>query len=184
LRSSESEAICGFQTRATVENSKGDAMIDMMQGLEALEDALRNNLIPTSKVESGRIHPDLTVVFDNPQGHLRISYAFVADRRVRAYAIFMITEPIDGVPCFQLGYAVRPEFRGQGLGSDIVRKGIDEIYGGLKGSMPVFYIEAVVDRENFVSQRIAERFVSDEALKITDSYSGEPAFGYLRRMEA
>lgn len=159
-------------------------MIDMMQGLEALDDAIRSNLIPLNKVESGRMFPELTVVFDEPDGYLRISYAFIKGRQVRAYAMFLSTEPMDGVPCFQLGYAVRPEYRGHGLGSEIVRKAIEELYSGLKGSMPAFYIEAVVDRNNFVSQRIAEKHLSEDAIEVSDGYSGEPAIAYIRFMEA
>jgi hypothetical protein len=95
-----------------------------------------------------------------------------------------VTEPVEGVPCFQLGYAVLDSARNAGLGSAIVAKSIEEISDGFKATpLKKFYVEAVVGRDNLPSNKIAAKVLAGKATEITDVFSGEPALRYLRLVE-
>ena len=54
---------------------------------------------------------DLFVHADQRQGEMRLTYARVQRKNVTALAIGVLTEPIEGIPCFQLGVAVPEAYR-------------------------------------------------------------------------
>jgi hypothetical protein len=51
-----------------------------------------------------------------------------------------------------------------------------------RGSIPEFYIEAIVGADNVASRKIAEQVISAEPEAITEGKSGQPAFKYMRRV--
>ena len=44
-------------------------------------------------------------------------------------------------------------------------------------------MEAIVGADNKASQRVAEQFISETPVAMTDQISGLPAFQYVRRIE-
>jgi hypothetical protein len=122
------------------------AITNPMDGLVSLQGALRNGDVQFQRCE---LHPDLRVLLDSPTGEFRLTYALVTDNRVQATVVFAQAEPIGGVPCFGIGYAVAEQFRGNGLATSTVRKAIEELRHGLsRTGARRYYIEAIVATTN------------------------------------
>jgi hypothetical protein len=152
-----------------------DAMISFQQGLAAGE-------IPLQK---GALDPDIFVHLDRPNGLTRFTYVRLNHQTVVALVMFVITDPLDGIPCFQIGYAVPEAYRGQGYAKSIVKAGIAELKNGLSRAHPAgapFYVEAVVGIDNEASKRVAEATISTTPDAVTDSVSGLPALHYVRKV--
>lgn len=157
------------------------SMTDPMNALVELQRALDRRTVRPQPCE---IHKDISVIFDQPNGTPRYTYAKVNNGKVQSIAVFALTEPVEGIPCFQMGWATVESVRGQGLATDTTTKGIDEIRNGLKKhGAGKFYIEAIVSDSNQHSNKIAKKLLSDSPVKCTDSFSGEPAVQYLRMVK-
>src|SRR5690349_2376816 len=103
-------------------------MTDPMNALLQLQLALDKRIV---NVHRGDIHTDISVIADQPNGVPRYTYAKIADGKVHCVSLFALTEPIDGIPCFQMGWATLESLRRRGLATDITTKGIDELRNGL-----------------------------------------------------
>lgn len=137
-----------------------------------------------NEMSPGVIHSEISVIFDAPQGVSRFSYAKIVNGQVEALSIFALVDPLEGIPCFNLGYAVPEILRNKGLGTEIVSKGIRELRAGLaKNGLKQFYLEAVIGLTNLPSQKIAKKVISPNREEIIDSISKEPAFVYRRLIE-
>jgi hypothetical protein len=158
------------------------AMTDPMAALNSLQRALDNKLV---FFQRGKLHRDLQVLLDEPApGKTRFTYASISNGKVMAIAIFALADPVGGVPCFQLGYAVLESARNGGLGAAIVAKSIEEISNGFKATpLKKFYVEAVVGISNVPSNKIAAKTLAATPTDCTDAFSGEPALQYLRLVE-
>jgi hypothetical protein len=156
-------------------------MTNPMDALVSLQSALDEDRVTMRACD---IHPDMKVLLDHPMGELRLTYASVAGGIVQSIAVFVTAEPVNGVPCFALGYAVIEAMRGRGLAKDIVVKAMAEMQKGLKrNGMREFYVEAVVGTSNIASNRLANRLLSDSPKLGTDATSGEPIFQYLKLLK-
>lgn len=148
---------------------------DPMNALVSLQQHVRRGM----ETNPGEVHPKLRVVFDQPAGTPRFTYAKIELGRVKALSVFVFHEPIDGIRCFNIGYAVPENYAGRGWATEIVEQGIDELRNGLgRGGVKEFYIEAVVATSNLASQRVAEKCFKTPPVQVTDSESGEPALQY------
>jgi hypothetical protein len=157
------------------------AIVNPMDGLISLQAALRRGEVKLNRCE---LHPDLQVLIDSPRGEPRITYALAFHGRVRATAVFGPTEPVNGVPCFNVGWAVAEALRGKGLATSTVAKAIEELeYNMKKRGGSRFYIEAIVATSNEPSNRLARKLISPEPSEGTDEHSGEPIQQYLRLIE-
>lgn len=156
-------------------------MTDPTNTLVALQEAINMRAF---QMERGRIHNDIAVYLDAPtQGTQRITYAKVTNMgEVKAIAVFVNTEPHDGLPCFQIGYAVAARFYRQGFGTEIVRKSIAEMVNGFRDVMPSFFVEAIVGLDNSASLKIAGKQISRTPIEVSDEVSGQPAMQFLRRI--
>ncbi len=156
-------------------------MTDPMNALRELQKALDNNWVQLTPCN---IYKEIYVIADKPNGVVRFTYALIKNGRVCAVSLFALTDPIEGLPCFNVGYAVLEEMRGKGIGSDILRKGIEEIHQGFyRNGHKEFYIEAVVGLDNHPSNSIAKKLISDTPTRGKDHFSGEEAFQYLRKLQ-
>jgi RimJ/RimL family protein N-acetyltransferase len=108
----------------------------------------------------------------------------LAGHTVVALVQFIPCDPIEGEPCFNVGWAVAEAYRGQGKAHGAVSAAIKEMQNGFnRAGMNAFWVEAVVGEDNIASQRLAEKVLSGPAKKATDSYSGDPIVQYLRRID-
>ena len=78
-------------------------MTDPMDALVDFRRAIAQREIP---VQPADFHPDIFLHVDQPAGAPKYTYALVEGGEVTAVALLALTEPIEGVPTFQLGYAV------------------------------------------------------------------------------
>jgi hypothetical protein len=152
-------------------------MTNPHDALISYQQAIQNSLISPSTCQ---LHKDLSIFHDDANGTPRLTYALVKDGIVKAIVIYIVSEPIDGLPCFGIGYAVAEKFRKQGLAKLIIEKTIAEMQLGFKTHMPKFYIEAIVGESNTPSRKLANSFISSSPTAITDQFSGLPAFQYVR----
>lgn len=156
-------------------------MTDPLTALKSFQDALANDVL---SLQPGIIDRELFVHLDHPNGLTRLTYVRLDCRTVTALAMFVQVDPLEGIPCFQIGYAVPERYRAQARAKDIVAAAIAELKRGLTGNgVPAFYIEAVVGTDNEPSKRVASAAISTSPVQITDDVSGLPAFHYVRKVE-
>lgn len=153
------------------------AMTDPLQALVSLQAAIRKGMA-TQAAEKYR---SVRVLVEEIDGRVRCTYARIEHGRVKALAMFVSVDQIDGVACFQIGYAVPEAYRGRGWATEILHQGLDELTHGLvRHGAKQFYVEAVVGISNVASIRVATKFLSDSRVPTTDSVSGEPALAFTR----
>jgi RimJ/RimL family protein N-acetyltransferase len=154
-------------------------MADPMIALISLQQAVTTG-DPTVTPQS--LGEDYVMFYDEPNGGKRFSYAKVVNREVQALSIFGLTDPIEGVPCFSVGYAVSERHRGQGLAVEAVRKGIKEMRMGFeRTAIDKFYVEAVIDELNVHSIKTAELLFSCPGVATKDHYTKTPAL-YFKKL--
>ena len=100
-----------------------------------------------------------------------------------ALVVFALCEPIEGTPCFNIGYAVPEAYRNQGRAKEAISAAISEMQHGFGRLGHLFYVEAIVGADNKPSQRVAEQVIAETPVASTDQISGLPAFQYVRRIE-
>jgi hypothetical protein len=157
------------------------AITDPHNALLSFQKAL---LSGTIKPKRCKVRRELYYLRDKPTPDtLRMTYAMVAGRQVKALAIFMENEPYEGKRCFGIGYAVAVHHRGQGLAKAVVEASLEEFAMMLRKDLvvPGFFVEAIVDVNNAPSNRVAEQLFS-EPTSTRESESGLPAFHYIKRM--
>ena len=156
-------------------------MTDPMNALTQLQIALDNGVVLLTPCE---IHKELGVIADKPNGTPRFTYALIKNGKVQAVSLFALAQPIEGIPCFNIGYAVIEKERGKGIATQLVKKGIDELQNGFKrNGIAEFYIEAVVSVSNEPSNKLAEKLISDSPASGTDCFSGEACLQYVRKVK-
>ncbi|NAO30063.1 N-acetyltransferase [Pseudomonas syringae pv. dysoxyli] len=155
-------------------------MTDPFQALVSLQAEISKGM-PTHPTEK---YPSVRVVLDERNGRVRYTYARTDHGRVKAMAMFVSVEQIDGIRCFQAGYAVPEAYQGRGWAIQIFEQGLDELSNGLaRHGVEKFYVEAVVGTSNLASIGVAKRVLSTEPVSTVDSVSGEPAFAFTRLVE-
>jgi hypothetical protein len=135
-------------------------------------------------LQPGVIDREVLLHVDSPTGSPRFTYVRLYGRTVTALVMFATVQRLEGLPCFQLGYAVPERYRGQGRAKEIVRAATAELQNGLgRAGISAFYIEAVVGTDNEPSMRVAAATISTASVSITDDFSGLPALYYVRKIE-
>ena len=156
-------------------------MTDPMNALRKLQAALDAGAVV---LQPCVIHKELRFIHDQPNGMQRFTCALLKGEHVSAISVFVLIQPLNGLHCLQVGYAVREKDRNHGLGYKILAQGIDELTHGLSQTpMKEFYLEAVVSTSNGASNKIAQRLLSESRAEIVDSVSGDAAFQYLKRVQ-
>lgn len=155
-------------------------MTDPTDSLKGLQKALNDGEL---SLQSGELDPKLSVLADRPLGKMRMSYARIENGIVTALAVFVLTESVEGLPCFQLGIAVPDALRRQGRAKTIVEAALAEMKNGFcRNGIPAFYVEAIVGTDNVAYQHVATATLSTTPLSVTDQFSGLPALQYLRKI--
>lgn len=164
---------------------EGNAMPSMTDPMDALIDFRRTYARREIRVQPVDFHSDIFVHVDQPAGVPRYTYALVEGGEVTAVALLALTEPIEGAPAFQLGYAVIKWHRGCGRAQQIAMAAIDEICRGLRrNGIPTLYFEAVVDRKNLASLHIAEKVIGGPRTECLYHNSGVPAIQFQRLFDS
>jgi RimJ/RimL family protein N-acetyltransferase len=155
-------------------------MTDPSDALESFQQALRDGGI---QLQRGDIDPELFVHLDRQNGKARFTYFRLQRQRVTALVMVLICDPIEGTPCFQIGYAVPEEYRSEGRAKNAVGAAFAELKHGLaRNKISAFYVEAIVGADNEASKRVAAATISTTPVEVTDCVSGLPAYQYIRKI--
>jgi len=130
-------------------------MADPMIALREIQQALNDRIsFDHRKLSDGYIQMSK----DFPNGGKTYSYAKIIDGEIQTLAIFGLEDPIDGVECWNVGYAVKENHRGRRLAVEAVNKGIEDLKMKFrKTNLKNFYVEAVIDLTNKHSINTAEK---------------------------
>ena len=151
-------------------------MTDPMNALRSFQEEF---LLHEPQLKRTRLDPNLYVHIDTPNAEIRVTFMRIEGKTVTALVSFCEGEPIDGMHCYNIGYAVAEAYRNQGRAKEIVSAAIAELLQGGEA----FCVNAIVAADNVASQRVATQVISDTPDPITEQVSGLPAFRYFRRIE-
>lgn len=165
-------------------------MTDPMDALTGLQEALDAGRVGLQEFQVCALHPEVRVYHDTPApGEMRLTYAVFEpapaivlhpNPRVRAVALFVRADDLEGLPVFQAGIAVAEHARSQGLGAKMFQQALDELRNGFRRTpLKEFWIEAIVRKDNEHSNKIASRVLSAQPKSIIDGVSKESAFQYF-----
>jgi hypothetical protein len=139
-------------------------MVDPYDALTSFQRALDSGQL---RLQRGSIDTDLFVHADSPNGKHRFIYIRLEGQTITAMATAVMTDPIKGVLCFQLGVAVPKAFRSQGRAKDAVNAAIIELKHGLaRNKISTFFVEAVVGTHNEASKRVAAATISTTPVEV------------------
>ena len=157
-------------------------MVDPLDGLKSFQQEF---LLGTIKLKPGILDKNLYLHVDAPNGEKRLTYVRLDGKTVTAFVNFVWSDPIEGVPCIGIGYAVPEAYRNQGRAKEIVNAAISDLKSGLGrgGQNRPFFVEAIVGADNIPSQHVAAQVISGESEAVTDQHSGLPALRYVRKVE-
>ncbi|MGV1790975.1 hypothetical protein [Rhizobium sp. A37_96] len=157
------------------------ALVNPADALPSFQQALEDGEI---HVQKSLIDPEFYVVVDNPNGEIRLTYAMIEGGIATAIVIAFAVEPMDGKPCFQLGWAVPEHYRKHGRATKAVRLALLDLEAGLskRKIIPTFYVEAVVGIENVASQKVAAATLTDAPTEGSDKFSGHAVLHYTKKV--
>ena len=156
------------------------SFVDPTSALNQLQNQLTNKELPLVRSFS---RTDLFVLRDEPNQKPRFTYLSIEKSTIRSIAMFVLVEPYQGLPCFQIGYAVAESYRNKGLATQTVKAAINELVHGLSiNRLSPVYLEAVVEADNTASQRVAEKTLTRDFVEIVDSFSGSKCHLYRSRV--
>ncbi|PJY97921.1 GNAT family N-acetyltransferase [Pseudomonas donghuensis] len=158
-------------------------IVDPHIGFLSFQEAVRAGTIQLAKCDS---HANLYMFHDTPKpGVQRLTYALVTGAMATTYAVYVLAEPLNGKPCFGLGYATDSEYRGQGLATEVVQASMAELQKNMAPRLrsPGFYVEAIIGADNLASQIVATRTLSGQPKQTTDKESGQPALQYVKLLD-
>ena len=140
-------------------------MIALLHFQQALNEGL--------SIDPHQLNEDYLVMYDEPNGGKRHSYAKIINGEVQALAIFGLEEPINGIVCYNVGYAVHMNHRGRGLAVEAVNIGLDKLRNELSlAGVKSFYLEAVIDVVNSHSILVAKKLFSKNGILINERDTG------------
>ena len=155
--------------------------VNMMETLLGFDEALRAKRIATARMrgnENIHIHQDMPA----PQTP-RLTYARLKGAHVTAVVVITIGDPVDGVRCFHIGYAVREDQRGKGVAKELVAAALNDFAQNmLKSDLDELWFEASVDQNNSASVAVAKAVLDVEPEGKIDDADGTPIWHYLKHV--
>jgi len=144
-------------------------MPDPIVILDSLQQVLNDGM----PVDPGELRDGYKMFYDELNGGKRYSFAKIIDGQAQALSIFGLEDPIGGVVCYNLGYAVKESLRRRGLAIEAVLKGLEILRVEL-GSIGIekFYLESVVAKTNIPSIKVAEKIFSESGVLMNERDTG------------
>lgn len=111
----------------------------------------------------------------------RYLYIKIVNKEVQALSIFALEDPIYGLTCYSVGYAVKENYRRRGFAIEAINKGIEDLKNRFRPSkLEHFYVDALIDEENIPSIRLAEKLFPGPAVRMPDQETGTPALHFKK----
>lgn len=135
------------------------------------------------KIDQCRGEKDLFSHVDFPTGNKndpRYTYVCLDEKKsVKAFVVMAVAEPLNGLPCFGIGYAVPEKHRGNGYAKEAVAVALRAFRAKMKNNrIKEFYVEAIIGRDNDPSNAVAMAAISPHRTEVTDKISQTPCFRY------
>lgn len=151
---------------------------DPHNAMISFQEGLAEGVLP---LQVGHVDKAVSVMMDEPNGHRRLTYARIEAGQVVAFASAIACDPVNGVPCFNIGYAVPAGLRRAGRATAIVEAAIEEMKAGFgRAGIKQFYVEAIVSVDNAASIRVAEKALSPVQSTGEDDFNGGQVHQFLR----
>lgn len=133
----------------------------------------------TLSLDPCKIHPDIKLYTDTQNEKYRFTYTIIEGNIPKGILQIISLEWDRNIFYFQLGIAVGKEFRRQGVAKELSKKGLEEFLA----RFPIpknrkLGIEAIVEKSNVASQKLAAKTFPNPPTQIKDEFSGEEAFRY------
>ncbi len=146
-------------------------MVNPHDALVSFQAALSDESITPQKCE---LDHALLVHLDMPMNRPRLTYVYVENGRVMAFSNLASCEPLNGKPCFQIGYAVPEDLRDNGWAKRVATAAIAEISNGwARNNQGEFYVEASVETSNCASLSVAQAIFGNPVKEGEDENSGQ-----------
>lgn len=131
------------------------------RGFAAIIDAYKKNDI---KFEQCKINHDVFLHYDEPNNIPRFSFVkFNNLNEIIAKCSLILSDPYEGYPRFQIDWIVGKEYRGKGIGKQLVLHVIEEFLSLLSSTKgKILFIEAIVDQDNEISKQVARNVLGNE----------------------
>ena len=108
------------------------------------------------------------------------TYVRMDKKIITALVAFAASEPLEGRPCFSVGYVVPEKYRNQGRAKAIVKSAIAEMdYMLSQAGLGPCFVEAIVGSDNGPAQSVAAQTISANGAVGKDGV-GRSAFQYVR----
>jgi GNAT superfamily N-acetyltransferase len=155
-------------------------MIDCTVRLLSFQQSLLRGEV---RLHASEVDPELYVYADQTADAPRFTYVRLIGLVVTAYAVMEMTEPMQGLPCFQAGVAVPEAYRGKGYGERVLEAAIAELKDGLaRNNAPSFYVKATIGMNDEAFKKVAQAIISAAPATVTDPVSGLLALEYVRKL--
>lgn len=137
--------------------------------LNSLQEALDQGM----PLDAGELEENYKFYYDEPGNGRRFSFVKIVNREAQSLVIFGLENPIDGLTCYNVGYAVKESCRGRGFAMEAINYGLKKLITQLSHErLKAFYLEALVDQSNVHSINVAKKFFSNEPDLVIDRESG------------
>jgi len=152
-------------------------MANPIEILNSLQQALNDKV----SFEFIELESNYKFAYDEPNGGRRFSFAKIVNNEVQAIAIFGLEEPLDGLICYSVGYAVGEKYRGRGLALEAIKFSLEKLILALKSEgIDKFYLEAMIDKGNIPSINVAKKLFHSLGSPSFDGESGTPSFHFKK----
>lgn len=148
----------------------------MANPMEALNDYQRA-LNTGMEINPNEIDGDyLKRIGEIVRGVTRFDFVKIVDQEVQAIAMFVQEEPFNNTKRYSVAYAVSEKYRGRSLAIETATKGLEELKKTLRrDNIQKFYVEALIDKTNIHSIKVAEKLFSSLGTPKEDDETGTPA---------
>lgn len=158
-------------------------LVDMVNTMQLFENAVRQGLA----LHKCPGRSNLVVTHDRPNEHDRFTYARVnqltspSDLELLGIAVFACTADEFGKVTFSVGYAVKEQYRRNGIGSALLQESIEELAAGVrKQGYKGIVVDIAADIDNIASQRLANKVLSVPGVLAIDDQTGKPIIVFKR----
>jgi hypothetical protein len=153
-------------------------MADPIVTLRSLQQALNDGL-PAHLIDLDASYKMYYNEFG--EGLKRYIFVKIVGNEAQVISIFGLEGPINGVACWNVSYAVNENCRGYGLAVEAVNKGIERLKSDFaRTDVKSFYVEAVIDRKNTPSLKVAGKLFSGSGEAIVETYSEKPSLQFKK----
>lgn len=152
---------------------------DPMTGFKTLELAFSQGF----RMSRVPFTDDIYFTLDKALGADRYTYARLNGKKVLQTVVLNGNEPLNGLPCFCLFYGTLEALRGSGVTLPFIEFVLNQFKKDLPRKVKSYYIETIVDNDNYPSLSIAEKLFGTKSHEGIDSHSQQKTIIWQKKFE-